>query len=284
MTIKKSCSGISMTLDVKKACISSLIIANKERLAGEVPIFRVGLRDPKGELRVITAFDAQECEQTSDGARYFAFPDTDGFSVRIRLDSSEDELAWYIELENQCAEILAEWVDFPLLSLPRLKKNNLSGDGGEILFPYNEGAIVSDDLRRNISSISRHLDPVYPSIGRYAIFPNMVSSQMLAYLWDDVGLYIGAHDSARSLKGIDFYLENDANTLQFRLFCGTDFGESFRTDYPIVWAVTGPNWESAAQRYRTWFESALPKISRNGTRIRLSSFPIPCAACTIWTR
>jgi hypothetical protein len=79
-----------------------------------------------------------------------------------------------------------------------------------------------------------HNEPEYPSMGSYSIFPNMLSSQMIAYLWNDIGLYIGAHDERRGVKEIDFLTQNGGVTLRMRLFCGVDFGEKFETEYPIV--------------------------------------------------
>lgn len=104
----------------------------------------------------------------------------------------------------------------------------------------------------------RHCEPEYPSMGSYAMFPNMISSQMLAYLWDGVGIYFGAHDESRALKAIDFYPDGDGVVMLMRLFAGTRFGDSFTTDYPIVWTATDGRWESAADIYRAWLESALP--------------------------
>ncbi|MBR5615787.1 MAG: hypothetical protein IKW66_03105, partial [Clostridia bacterium] len=147
--------------------------------------------------------------------------------------------------------------------MPKLEEN---GGGGRILFPYNEGALVSNMETREESSFC-HCEPEYPSRGSFAVFPNMVCSQMLAYLWGDFGLYMGAHDAARGVKGVDFYAVEDGVAMQFRLFCGVDFGQTYEPDFPVVWAVVDGNWESAAERYRRWFESALPdgvkKVSEN---------------------
>jgi hypothetical protein len=94
------------------------------------------------------------------------------------------------------------------------------------------------------------------------MFPNMVCSQMLAYLWEDAGLYIGAHDEKRGVKDINFLKAENGVTLRFRLFTGADFGKSFATDYPIVFAVTEGKWEAAAERYRAWFETAVPQNAK----------------------
>ena len=65
-------------------------------------------------------------------------------------------------------------------------------------------ALISDAACREGTDF-RYEEPQYPSKGCYAIFPNMVFSQMLAYLWKDVGLYIGAHDRQRGVKEVNFY-------------------------------------------------------------------------------
>ena len=99
------------------------------------------------------------------------------------------------------------------------------------------------------------------------MFPYMVCSQFMSYVFEDAGLYIGIHDPARSVKGIDFRCDECGTTMQIRLFCGADFGEEYTMDYPIVWAATDEKWESTAEIYRQWFETALPprlkKISEN---------------------
>ncbi|MBQ9760385.1 MAG: hypothetical protein IJW16_03435 [Clostridia bacterium] len=257
MTVQKSCNGISLTLDPKGGSLSSLRIGGKERLTGSQPIFRVGLRDRAGNQTTISALDAGKFELTADGVRYSDFSAAPDLAVHARLKATDDEILWYVELENKNADILTEWVDFPLASLPKPIDNDPE-NGGKILFPYNEGVLVSDCDRRKASSVSCYREPVYPSMGAYMVFPNMISSQMMAYLWEDVGLYIGAHDPSRAVKGIDFYDDNDGVILQFRLFSGVDFGEDFKPDYPIVWSAVGSGWQSAAEKYRAWFESALP--------------------------
>ncbi len=256
---------LTLTVDFQKGCISSLIIRGRERLAAPEPLFAVRLRDKAGKLFLLTSYDARLCAEQKDGALYSDFPLAD-ISVRICLNDENGEAAWRISVTPQNDSYFVEWVDFPKINLPKLVVNNTDGNGGRILFPYNEGVLVSDlDLRERTRFT--HVDAEYPSMGKYSVFPNMICSQMLAYLWDDAGLYIGAHDEKRGVKEIDFLKEAEGVTLRFRLFCGTDFGEKFETEYPIVFTATEGKWESAAERYRKWFESALPenvkKISEN---------------------
>lgn len=257
-------NGMTLTADFSAGHVDSLIIAGKERIASKIPLFGVGLRDTEGTLTRTDAYRAKECTLLENGAVYENFDGFDGLKVRVFLENNGGEADWRISVDPGCADKLVEWVDFPLVNLPLLKEN--TADGGSVLFPYNEGALVSDVNLRE-SSHFRHREAEYPSEGLFAIFPNMVCSQMLGYIWDDCGLYIGAHDPKRGVKGIDFYAENGGVTMQFRLYCGVNYGEEFRQDYPIIWSAVGGRWESAAERYRQWFETALPprcrKIAEN---------------------
>ena len=252
------CSNMQIAVDFQSGHIHSLVINSKERLVSRHPIFKLSLRDSNGSQYLFSTFDALNCAETEDGASYEGFENKEyGISfpnlcVRIYLTIEQDEIAWRVAIDHHDPSYLVEWVEIPLVSLPKLRENNENGNGGTILFPYNEGVLVSN------SNYRRHKPAQYPSDARSGVFPNMVCSQMLAYLWDDAGLYIGTHDESRGVKVIDFYEENDAITIQLRLYCGVEFGQEYESDFPIVWAVTDGRWESAAERYRQWFESALP--------------------------
>lgn len=257
--------NMSLTIDFETGTVTSLQIGGKERLAGSTPLFRVNLLDEKGTAREYTVYDAAECRRTEDGAVYTGFASMPGLEVQVHITAENGEAAWRVEVTPGSEDWLAEWVDFPLITLPELKENNPGG--GSILFPYNEGALVSDLAKRESSHL-RHMNPSYPSEGCYPVFPNMVCSQMLAYIWQDAGLYMGAHDEKRGVKGIDFYPgANGGVTMQMRLFCGVDAGERFCQNYPIIWSAVEGKWESAAERYRDWFAAALPsraaKITEN---------------------
>ncbi|MBQ9783213.1 MAG: hypothetical protein IJW44_01695 [Clostridia bacterium] len=251
-------SALTVGVDFAHARIESLRIGGTERLCGRVPLFRLRLRNRAGEATVLSATDAASVRETEDGAIYGGFPgELEALSVRVSLGEEQDGVAWRVAVDPGSAQYFVEWVDFPAVNLPPLAENNTKGDGGAVLIPYNEGALVTDLERREQSSF-RYTEPEYPSMGSYFLFPNMVSSQMMAYLWEDAGLYVGAHDPRRGVKGLDFYGEGEGVTLRLRLFCGVAFGETFSTDYPILWAATEGRWESAAERYRAWFEGALP--------------------------
>lgn len=247
---------IHIAVDFSAGQVTSLILNGRERLAAPAPLFRLRVRQEHATT-VLTAYDAADFTLTENGAIYRDFPIA-GLSVQVRL-TVQQEAAWQIAVDLQNEALMIEWVDFPLLTLPPLKSQQ-----AEILLPYNEGALISDEDAREENSL-KYQEPEYPSAGSYYLFPNMISAQMMAYLWPDTGLYIGAHDPQRGVKGIDFEPGPRGNTLRLRLFCGTDYGESFRTDYPIIWSETEGNWESAAERYRCWFEENLPPSVRKIT-------------------
>ena len=254
----------SLEADFKKGAITSLVMAERERVSGLSPLFRVRLRDKIGKAYIVTSFDALFCSETEDGAIYTGFdPD---IAVSVRLNDENGEAAWRIKVTPRNEDYFVEWVDFPSITLPLTEENNDSGFGGKILFPYNEGVLISNIESRDTSWLN-YREPEYPSSGCYGVFPNMVSSQMLGYVWQDVGLYMGAHDSKRGVKDINFVRAENGVTFRFRLFCGTEFAQSFETDYPIVFARTEGRWESVAERYRKWFEANLPngakKITQN---------------------
>ena len=100
--------------------------------------------------------------------------------------------------------------------------------------------------------------PEYPSLGCYGIFPNMISSQFEAIVYDGFGIYVGVHDKWRGVKGIDLFKREDATTPEIRIFTAGEYGCGVRTEFPVRIELFEGNWQSAAQIYREWFEENLP--------------------------
>ena len=203
--------------------------------AGAVPLFRIGQ-----ENTVLLSTDASY-HPTEDGAVY-TFED---LTVAVSLDVGDVEAVWRIRV----IEGIYDWVDFPLLLVPSLK------EGGKVLIPYNEGLLMDDETVHHRC----YREPGYPSLGSDFVFPNMISARMMAYFSAEGGLYLGAHDPKRGVKGIDIEPHPAGILLRMRLY-----GE---TDFPVVWSLVGNRWEDAAERYRQWFEQNLPP--------RLKNAPVP---------
>ena len=245
-----------LQIDFQKGTISSLRVNGVERIAASSPLFRLRLRDVEGNALVLSVNDARTCIEEPNGALYKDFAAAN-ISVRVYLTEENGEAAWRISAKPSDGRYFFEWVELAPVTLPALTDDNSNGNGGRVLFPYNEGVLISSTEDHD-KWFSWYGESEYPSQGGFPIFPNMVCSQMLAYLWDDAGLYVGAHDSKRGIKDINIVKSTHGVAIRFRLFCGTDFGEEFKTDYPLIFSVTDGNWESAAERYRQWFECNLP--------------------------
>ena len=251
-------SNMSLTVDFTAGHISSLLLNGTECITAPTPLFYIRLRDEAGQAYRYTAYDAATRTETPSGGSFCHFPAPfESLVVNVNLTAVNGCATWGISVAPNTETAFAEWVDFPRITLPALTEENAAGNGGEVLLPYNEGVLIANNAARAATDF-RFWDPEYPSLGCYSLFPNMLSSQMMAYLWPDRGLYMGAHDPARGVKALDFYGDETGTTMQMRLFCGVDFGDTFETEYPIVWTVCDGNWESAAEIYRTWFEANLP--------------------------
>lgn len=241
---------IELTVNTRAGVISSLIIDGKERCDGICPVFNARFRDLTGECLTIDATGARNACVNGNALIYTGFdvPFSD-LSVKITVSTGEG-IFWQVAVDNVPPEYALEYIEIPKICLPRLVENN--PNGGKILFPYDEGIMVTNE------NLLPRYEPEFPMSGAYFIFPNKLCSQFMAYLFDDVGLYMGAHDPKRSFKGVDFYSHGEGVALQMRLYSGGDFGKSFKTDYPIVWQVFNGDWRAAAEIYRAWFECNLP--------------------------
>lgn len=243
-------NGLELLIDAENGIVSSLKINNNEVCADASPVFCARLRSSCAKCFYISSTQAENVELCGNEIIYKGFGEGfDELTVHVIIKTGEN-IAWQIKISNIPKEYALEWVEFPKICLPRLIDNN--AQGGKILFPYNEGMLVTDE------NLLPRYEPEFPSSGAYFMFPNMVCSQFMAYLFDGVGLYIGAHDTKRALKCVDFYPSGSGIALQMRLYSGVDFGEDLAIDYPIVWQVCSGEWKSAAEIYRVWFEQNLP--------------------------
>ena len=138
-----------------------------------------------------------------------------------------------------------------------------NGGIGRVVYPYNEGALIDDaDLRSGAwNNAFGHKEPEYPSHGSYCMFPYMICSQFEGYIANSGdGLYLGAHDTERGPKGVEFYKNSLGGiTMCMRLFVGKGRGEGTFCDYPLVLDLFKGDWEDCADIYRDWFEANLPE-------------------------
>ena len=247
--ISISVKKLELVIDETAGTIESLKVGDHYR-ACKTPIFAARLRDLDGGCHYVDSTKGRFLYKESDTLIYNGFGgDFDGIIFKITI-TANSTISWSVEVNQVPKKYALEWVEISKAPFPRLIDNCL--DGGKIVFPYDEGILLTDE------TLLPRYEPEFPYSGSYFTFPAKVCSQFIAYLYDDVGLYIGAHDEKRAFKGIDFHPFGDGILIEMRLYSGVNYGEDFKTDYPIVWQICLGNWESAAEIYRTWFESTLP--------------------------
>ncbi len=246
---KLSAENIEIFIDVKGGIISSLLLGGKERIAHACPIFNARLRDKNGECYYIDSTMVTGAMVKNDLV-YNGFDEPfSGITITVMPRESE-YISWEIKACGVPSEYALEWIELPKICLPRLLEND--PNGGKILFPYDEGIIVTNE------ALLPRYEPEFPMSGAYFIFPNKVCSQFMAYLFDDIGLYLGAHDPQRGFKGVDFYRYENGLALQIRLYSGLDYGQDYESCFPIVLRACRSDWKSACEIYRAWFEKNLP--------------------------
>ena len=259
-----------ISVDPERGLITDISYKGEKVSKGSSVLFRVGLRGPAGEAVVLDAASGRHREKGSrtEGAFEAGYVFEGGVEVVVRASVIDGGICWRGDILNT-GELTAEWIELPLTSLKPLK-----GEGGSasMLIPFNEGVICESTVLRQ-STWYRTYEINYPSIGCYPVFPNMMCSQFEAYISEDFGLYIGAHDPVRGLKVIDFYdapgwqpeAESGGEeagqapvTAVIRIYCGSETGDDYRMDFPVVWKFFEGGWEDAAEIYRDWFEKHLP--------------------------
>ena len=248
---KISAKDIEAILNEENGTVSLVSLGNHQISSSVCPIFAVRLRNKDGECFYIDSTKGKMVSKGKNDIVYSLF-DEPFSSILVKVEFSASAfISWEIEIESVPENYTVEWVEFPKVCMPRLIDND--PQGGKILFPYDEGILLTNE------TLLPRYEPDFPMSGAYFIFPNKVQSQFLSYHFEDKGIYIGAHDTERGFKGVDFYPYEGGIAIQMRLYSGSDFGKDFKPSFPIVWQACEGNWQSAADIYRSWFEKNLPK-------------------------
>ena len=224
------------------------------------PLFVVSVIAEDYENKKIPSFDFTFVGmEEKEGAYYLTYSYLEQFIVTAVITAcpETEEFRFRIRVKNNTSSLI-EWVEYPGVSwqddLDGSKKSN-------ILWIFNEGALVS----YNKGKMWPYEDPCYPSWGTFGIFPNMVQSQFMAYLYDDGGMYIGCHDQNKNVKQIDFYHKDERVKLQLRFYSGVNYGEDYEMNFDAVFRFFKGEWQDACEIYRDWYDtvSDVKRIEEN---------------------
>ena len=240
--------------DFENGKVSSVRYKGVEISAKDGDIFSIRLTDREGNIADYSSSDADAVKMGRNTVEYAGFPED--FSVTVFIAEGEDGFSLRFAVNNNTDKIVEHIEALPLI----LKSFIKNGGIGKMLFPYNEGVLVEDDDLRAPSHL-QHLEPGYPTITSCGLFPNMLSSQFLAYLFEGHGLYIGVHDEARGPKELDYYAIDEQKNIkvEIRLYSGKSYGEDFAPDYDVVYRFFDGDWQDGADIYKQWFYGHLPE-------------------------
>lgn len=241
-----------ITFDEVKKCITSFVIDNEEMIYENIPFFSVKVRTKEGETNFISGFDFDYISLIENSFTY----SHELMDLTLIIKEENDSLKVRVNIKNK-SELLIEQVE--LCSFGLLDKLiDEEGGKGEILIPYNEGVKVSN-LSRRLSSPFGYIEPTYPSLGKYFVFPNMISSQFISYISSSKGIYIGLHDKNRTTKHIDFNRVDNCLKLILRTFTDINYGKDFNMSYDYVIKTFKGDMFDCFEIYRNWFINNLPK-------------------------
>lgn len=247
-------NNLTVCFDFEHGTVNSVVYKSVEICAKPSVLFSLRLTDCEGNITDYSSLDAKAVKVDGSTAVYSAFPEEievtvciseneGGFSLRFAVKNGTDKLVEHIE---PCQLILKPFV-----------KN---GGIGKMLYPYNEGVLVDDDNLRSSCHL-QHLEPSYPTVTCCGLFPNMLCSQFLAYLFEGYGLYIGAHDEMRAPKELDYYAIDEQKNIkiEIRLYSGKSYGEDFAPEFDMVYRFFEGDWQDGADIYKEWLYNHLPK-------------------------
>lgn len=228
-------------------------------------LFFVQFRDENGGKISFSDTDADKIKIVkNDNSVILSFEELGETDTSIELNITGDTLGlhWSCSVKS---DLQLEWVDFPSITVPDTFEDN--GGNSKLLWPFNEGALITDISRRENSTF-RFREPEYPSLGLYAMCPGMVFAPFLAVSSDNGGLYLGVHDKKQAPRHVDFKRNENGIMLRLRVYPGV-FGGNFISEFDTVLLVFEGDWYNGAEIYRKWFSENKPerlmKISENNT-------------------
>lgn len=258
-TLRIESEKAALAVELEQGIITRLQGNGRDLCAGNsYPLFVVSIIEKDYTNVKASAFDCDfQGVEEKDGGYVLNYSYQEKMDVQAFVAADGDGFRFRIQVKNHTQDLL-EWVEYPGVSL----RDTLDGSKQtNMLWMFNEGVLVSYPKDK----MWPYEDPCYPSWGSFGIFPNMVQSQFMAYLYNGVGLYIGCHDNSKGVKQIDFYHKDERIKLQLRFYSGAEYGGDCQVNFDIVFRFFQGEWQDACNIYRTWYESVtdLKRIPEN---------------------
>ena len=235
MTINTA--NLILTLSPDYTHLASLRDGSRELLADTQPqLFTLRARRPDGEA---VYFSSDEAIVTADNSTItYAF---ENLRVKLTVDGG-DSICWRFTVENR-SDLAVEYIDLPNVRFAgRLKKN---GGDCAIVSSYNEGLYVDDSTKKRSMT-----DPEFPSQGGYMMYPYMLSTPIMMWLYGEQGILMSVEDIAASPCGLDFCCGDDSTEFRIRLFLGGEPGGDIANDVAVKWTRFEGDWTDGAAIWR----------------------------------
>lgn len=254
-----------ISFDELLGSIISIKKNQKEYIFSSLPIFSIKLRKHNNSSYIISSFDLSFKKRNRNTFIY----ENSRLIVKLSIYKINSGLSFKISVKNLTSDVI-EWVELPSFGLKPKLQDEENGEGS-VLFPYNEGCLVTNLKRRNNSPFP-FIEPDYPSLGRFSVFPNMICSQFITYQTDEIGFYIGLHDPLRGTKHIDFTVVDNSLNLKTRIYSNKNYKEDYESDFPIILKIFDGDIYNGLNIYRKWFYSHLPNNVKK-TKENLNDLP-----------
>jgi len=198
------------------------------------------------------------------------------FTLRAELEG--DHLTWIATIKNgetepelEISELWIPWI----ASISNLGKGH---ESDELYWPEDGGRRITDPYTKLIGMRSAAGQSANAQRGRtdsYQItYPWPASMQWYALGNGEEGIYVGSHD--QSLMTTTLNVMADRNGLSFSMvkYPFVKTGETWTSAPTIIRFFTG-DWHTAAQGYRAWAETWMPKPNPPKWMKRMNGWIIP---------
>lgn len=255
-----------LLLDTNKGTIESFRItggSDHELLIpnhGRLPLFKIEFLDADSKkFRTITSADAKKVSVTKTAKtggemivlNYEGISDLGiAASVTLWCPYNESLTYWNLEVDNPTALWIGH-IQFPVVEVS-FDKNPNEGDSSFILTSIFDGVLTGPVTPNMSTNAWRGTDHDTPELWRSVNYPQIYTTQLMAYYNEKGGLYLACNDSKGLPKLLIPIVENDGVTMGLGHYPGTRGPGKTRLSYDVVLGSFRGDWHAAAEIYRNW--------------------------------